>query len=84
VPATVTVLVARSRSVSMTTEPNRSVMATVRVGCSPSDTTVADNRHFVPDLTNKKLLVLTAVNTQATDTSDQSAVTGVQLLVVGY
>lgn len=49
----------------------------------PADTTVADNRMFIPDLVNKKLIMLTAITTQASDTSDQSAVTKVQLLVVG-
>ena len=39
-------------------------------------------RFFVPDLTNKKLIMLTAVNTEAS--GNQAAVTDVQLLVLGY
>jgi hypothetical protein len=47
------------------------------------DVTAADRREFMVDLTNKKLLVYDAFNTEETAT-DQSAVADVRLLVFGY
>jgi len=45
----------------------------------------ATNGRFVKvDYTNKKLMLYTALGTQATDTSDQSAITGVRLIAIGY
>lgn len=40
-----------------------------------NDATIADQRLVDYDYTNKKLVVRTAVNTEATNASDQSAVT---------
>jgi len=50
---------------------------------SQNDATIADRREFVPDLTNKKLILLTAFNTES-GAVDQSAVADVRLLVFGY
>ena len=49
---------------------------------SQNDATVADRREFVADLTNKKLLMFTAFNTESTAV-DQSAVADVRLTVTG-
>ena len=56
----------------------------VGIFVQPHDTTIADNRNFIPDLTNKKLILLTAINTEGTAASNQAAVGSVKLLVVGY
>ena len=48
------------------------------------DITIADNRHFLVDLTNKKLIVLDAINTEEGSTTDLSALTDIRILVVGY
>lgn len=47
------------------------------------DTTIADDRIYIPDLTNKKLIVLDAVATEEGNGTDLSAITNVKLLVVG-
>jgi hypothetical protein len=47
-----------------------------------SEATIADNRMFAVDLANKKLIMLTAINTES-GAVDQSAVTGVRLLAFG-
>jgi hypothetical protein len=45
----------------------------------------ATNGRFIKvDYTNKKLMVYTALDTQAAGSSDQSAITGVKLTVIGY
>lgn len=36
------------------------------------------------DKTNKKLLLFTAIGTEAADTSNQSTITGVQVVLIGY
>lgn len=43
-----------------------------------------NNRVFEVDHTNKKLKLYTALGTEAGSASDQSSVTGVHLLIVGY
>lgn len=47
------------------------------------DLTIADNRMFIADLVGKKLIVLSAINTEQANASDLSALTNVKLLVVG-
>lgn len=49
----------------------------------PTEATVADRREYAVDLTNKKLLMFTAFNTES-GAVDQSAVADVRLLVFGY
>ena len=44
------------------------------VAITGNDATIADNRIVTYDHTNKKLVVFTAINTEATNASDQSAV----------
>ena len=42
------------------------------------------SRLYEPDLTAKKLKLFTAVGTEAGNGTDQSAITGVKLMAVGY
>lgn len=48
-----------------------------------NDATIADNRFLTYDHTNKKIIVYTAVNTEATNASDQSAVAARALVSYG-
>jgi len=48
------------------------------------DLTIADQREYIPDLTNKKLIVLDAFNVEEGSGTDLSAITNVKLFVVGY
>lgn len=48
------------------------------------DLTIADNRVYIPDLTNKKLIVLDAFNVEEGSGTDLAAITNVRLLVVGF
>lgn len=50
---------------------------------SQNDATVADRREFMVDMTNKKLIMFTAFNTES-GAVDQTAVGSVKLLVIGY
>lgn len=53
------------------------------IGVSQNDATIADRREVVADLTNKKLILFTAFNTES-GAVDQTAVGDVRLLVFGY
>ena len=53
------------------------------IAASQVDATIADRREFMVDLAAKKLILLTAFNTESTAV-DQSAVADVRLLVWGY
>ena len=53
------------------------------VHVSQVELTIADRREFMVDLTTKKLLMLTAFNTES-GAVDQTAVADVRLIVYGY
>lgn len=56
--------------------------AVLGIFVQPAENTIAANRMFAVDLTNKKLIMLSAINTEAS--GDQSSVDATQLLVIGY